>query len=74
MLAARARASSDSQWILSFVEQLFYSVASLEVAENQRWTIEGRDRQWYSGEHDQQDNLLSRHHHADTRGAIAMDS
>ena len=26
-------------------------MTSLEVAENQRWTIDGRDRQWYSGTH-----------------------
>jgi len=41
MLAARAKAISDSQRILSLIEQVFYSVASLEVAENQRWPLTG---------------------------------
>jgi len=34
-------AISDSHRLLSFVEQLFYSVTSLEVAENQRVALTG---------------------------------
>jgi len=41
MLAACARAISDSQQILSFVEQLFWSAAGLEVAENQLAALTG---------------------------------